>query len=456
MRIGHVTMIVFALLCITISAPACLVLADSASSAPSIAWQKTLTLGDFANSYSGNCMIQTSDGGYALAGKSAVLSLANIGPWLVKLDHAGNQQWIQPYFSQMKNNDWNSLISGEVNSLVQTPDGGYALGGTFNKGVGIIKTDNMGNILWNQTYKYLSGGPALIVTGDGGFAMVSSTGNACWLGKLNSNGDIKWNQTYANQNASEGVSVVQTIDGGYAILGLINPYKTNTSVWMIKTDASGKMLWNQTYTWDRALFEPKSFIQITDGGYILATVLNGSLCVLKTDANGALVWNQTYSQFGFEGLVYSVIQTNDGGYALGSGFPNPSFPGNLIKLNSAGNPQWNITINGIVCSVVQTSDGEFTFSVSSEEQEIMSTDSTTSSPSATQTPLTSPTVTMKPTETTGPTTTATTRPTETTGATAQTSNFFTLQNSLFLIIVFVFVVAILLVVGFKRKKNIKI
>jgi hypothetical protein len=168
------------------------------------------------------------------------------------------------------------------------------------------------------------------------------------------------------------------------------------------------------------------------------------------------VWNQTYSQFGFEGLVYSVIQTNDGGYALGSGFPNPSFPGNLIKLNSAGNPQWNITINGIVCSVVQTSDSEFTFSVSSEEQEIMSTDSTTSSPSATQTILTSPTVTMKPTETTGPTTTATTRPTETTGATAQTSNFFTLQNSLFLIIVFVFVVAILLVVGFKRKKNIKI
>jgi hypothetical protein len=387
MRIRHVAIIVFALLCITVSAQACLVLAYSASSAPSIVWQKTLTLGNFANSYSGNCMIQTSDGGYALAGKSAVLSLANIGPWLVKLDYAGNQQWIQPYFSQMINNDWNSLISGEVSSLVQTPDGGYALAGNFNKGVGIIKTDNMGNILWNQSYNSLSGGPALIVTGDGGFAMVSSTGKACWLGKLNSNGDIKWNQTYANQDASVGVSVIQTIDGGYAILGLINPYNTEASVWVIKTDSSGKMLWNQTYNWSRGFFEPKSFIQTTDGDYILAAPLNGSLCVLKTDVNGALVWNQTYSQFGFGGLVYCVIQTSDSGYAIGSGFPNPSFPGNLIRLDSAGNPQWNITVNGIVCSVVQTSDGEFTFSVSSGEQEIMSTDSAISSPRAAQEPF---------------------------------------------------------------------
>ena len=332
-------------------------------------------------------MIQTSDGGYALAGKSAVLNLANIGPWLVKLDYAGNQQWIQPYFSQMKNNDWNNLISGDVSSLVQTPDGGYALAGNFNKEVGIMKTDNMGNILWNQSYNSLSGGPALIVTGDGGFAMVSSTGNACWLGKLNSNGDIKWNQTYANQDTSVGVSVIQTIDGGYTILGLINPYTTGASVWVIKTGSSGKMLWNQTYNWSRVFFEPKSFIQTTDGGYILAPGFNGSLCILKTDVNGALVWNQTYSQFGFGSLVYCIIQTSDGGYAMGRGFPNPSTPGNLIRLDSAGNPQWNITVNGIVCSVVQTSDGEFTFSVSSREQEIMSTDSATSSPRAAQEPF---------------------------------------------------------------------
>jgi hypothetical protein len=447
MRIRHV--IVFALLCITISAQACLVLADSASSAPSIVWQKTLTLGDFANSYSGNCMIQTSDGGYALAGKSAVLSLANIGPWLVKLDYAGNQQWVQPYFSQMKDNDWKSLISGEVNSLVQTPDGGYALAGTFNKGVGIMKTDNMGNILWNQTYNSLSGRPALIVTDDGGFAMVSSTGNAWWLGKLNANGNITWNQTYANPDPSVGVSVIQTIDGGYAILGTLNSY---AQAWLIKTDSSGKTLWSQTYDWPSSYFEPKSFIQTTDGGYSLAAGLKGSLCFVKTDSIGNIVWNQTYSQFG-SGIVYSVIQTNDGGYALGSGFPNPSSPGNLIKLDSAGNPQWNITVNGIVCSVVQTSDGEFTFSVSSENQEIMSTDSATSPPRTTQ-PF--PTVTMKPTEITGPTSAATAKPTATMEATLPTSNFFNPQNSIFLIIVFVFVVAILLFVEFKRKKKIKI
>jgi hypothetical protein len=67
--------------------------------------------------------------------------------------------------------------------LIQTSDGGYALCGSetsFGAGgedVYIIKTDFAGNTMWNQTY----GGPnneagyQLIQTSDGGYAIVGGT-----------------------------------------------------------------------------------------------------------------------------------------------------------------------------------------------------------------------------------------------------------------------------------------
>ncbi len=381
---------------------------------PPIAWQRAFTMGDFGGAYAGNFMIKTSDGGYALAGRAAVLSLANIGPWLIKVDYAGNQQWSQPYFSQIEDGNFSSLISGTVNSLVQTPDGGYVLAGSFNNGACLIKTDSSGNIQWNQTFSNIKGATALIVTSDGGFAILGYTGSACWLGKLNSNAALQWSQTYSNTNASESISVVQTSDGGYAILGVINPSSPESTAWLIKTNSLGTMLWNQTYDWPRGYFEPKSFIQTNDGGYILAADLYPNINVIKTDTNGIVIWNQTYSQPTVGNLVYSVIQTSDGGYAFGTGFPNPSSSGSLTKIDSNGNLQWNITVNGMVCSVVQTSDGQFTFLVSTnypDDNVLMSTDASPTPASPIPSTSTPKTTDIPSQPTTTPTTSASSNPT---------------------------------------------
>jgi hypothetical protein len=362
-------------------------------SSPPIVWQREFTFGDWENTFIRGCMIQTSDGGYAMAGQSGNIFQFNTGPWLVKFDHAGNQQWSQTYFSE-------SLIHGYVNSLVQTPDGGYTLGGDL-----VVKVDSHGNIQWKQSYANISHAQDLIVTSDGGFAVLASLNGKCWLGKLDSLGKLQWNQTYASNASAQAISLVQTSDSGYAMLGLVNPGGANSQAWLIKTDASGKITWSQTYGWPWGYFNPGSFIQTNDGGFTLAAGLNGSLCLVKTDSIGNVLWNQTYSEFGFGNLVYSVIKTSDGGYALGSGFPNPDSTGSLLKLDATGNLQWNMTFNGMVCSIVQTNDGQYTFSVSSNQlQELISTDPATG-PSTSPTPT--PTSTLTPTPLLTPTTTST-------------------------------------------------
>ena len=65
----------------------------------------------------GQYVLQTSDGGYAIAGQSAG------GFWLIKTDDAGNVQWNRTYKEQEVSMAY---------SIIQTIDGGYALAGYTN------------------------------------------------------------------------------------------------------------------------------------------------------------------------------------------------------------------------------------------------------------------------------------------------------------------------------------
>ena len=140
---------------ITIMLVLCLVLSTLSFplvSASSELWSQTYggPEGEYAHS-----LIETSDGGYAIAGN-----------WmLVKTDMYGNMEWNQTY-------------PGVPRSLVETSDGGYAFAGytSFDGGGGtdcwLVKTDAYVNMEWNQTYGGESGDKAysLVATSDGGYA----------------------------------------------------------------------------------------------------------------------------------------------------------------------------------------------------------------------------------------------------------------------------------------------
>jgi hypothetical protein len=88
-------------------------------------------------------VIQTSDGGYALAGTTYSFGAGNFDCWLVKTDTNGNALW---------NRTYGGTGYDEAQSVVQTRDGGYALAGTTHyfgtADFWLIKTEAESGLAW--------------------------------------------------------------------------------------------------------------------------------------------------------------------------------------------------------------------------------------------------------------------------------------------------------------------
>jgi len=245
-------------------------------------------------------MVQTVDGGYALAGISMSFGAGSNDFWLVKTDAGGNHEWNQTYGGT------NSYDIGW--SVVQTLDGGFAIAGyTRSFGAGstdfwLVKTDGSGTHVWNKTYGGLGFdiGWSVVQTLDGGYVLAGDTysfgagGCDVWLVKTDAEGIHQWNQTYGRTNNDGGFSLVQTLDGGFAIAGSTQFFGAiNVDVWLVKTDAEGNYQWNQTYggtDFDLG----RSVVQTVDGGFAIAGYTysfgagNSDVWLVKTDESGVI------------------------------------------------------------------------------------------------------------------------------------------------------------------------
>jgi hypothetical protein len=323
---------------------------------PSIEWNKTYGVGT-----SPLCGIQTEDGGYAVSG-SVQLPEGTVG-CLIKTDSYGDVEWNKTY----------SEVSF-VASVVQTQDGGFAMV-AFGRigGLLLVKADSAGSTEWNKTYYSGEGddsASSLIQTSDGGYAIVSTMAGVhkptrYWLIKTNSYGNEIWDRGYGESGLDSAFSGIQTNDGGYAIVGKSG---FDDSL-LIKTDSSGNMQWNQTYS---GITQIQSMLQTADGAYTLAGSTDDSaydFWLARTDLLGNLQWNRTYGGAG-DSYAESLIQTSDGGYALvGSTDLDSSVPvaGGfdvwVVKTDSEGNMQWKQTFGGAGYdegrSIIQAGDGGY-------------------------------------------------------------------------------------------------
>ena len=240
---------------------------------------------------------QTSDGGYIVAGYTESYGAGEYDFWLVKTDANGNEMWNQVYGGW--NIEW-------AYSVQQTTDGGYIIAGrtqSYGSGeydVWMVKTDALGNEEWNRTFGGSDWDEAYSVqqTSDGGYIVAGYTGSYgagsydFWLIKTDENGNTMWNQTYGGLNSEYAYSVKQTTDGGYIIAGLTKSYGAGGSdFWLVKADENGNEEWNRTYGGSDDDYA-RSVQQTTDGGFIITgwTESYGAgsydVWLIKTDSQG--------------------------------------------------------------------------------------------------------------------------------------------------------------------------
>lgn len=324
-------------------------------------------------------VIQTSDGGYAIAGTSSSYSNGGTDGWLVKTDTFGNMQWHRHYGGP----DYDC-----ISSVIETPDGGYAIAGQTNSfGGGLadflfVKLDGLGDAEWSRTY----GGPDIeiayqvIATSDGGYALFGYNGTVgpdssdYLLIKTDENGNMEWNRTYAGPRFDMGSSLVEASDGGYVLAGYTNSFGGLTDGWVVKTDEFGNMEWNKTYGgWNYDLIN--SIIASPDGGYVMVGNTDSSIdgdydvWLIKIDEFGNVEWEQTYGRTPFQSFSdflrpCSLTRTSDGGYAIAANTKSTNgFDLWLIKTDEFGVIEWNQTYVGTddeqVLSVIQSSDGRY-------------------------------------------------------------------------------------------------
>jgi len=293
-------------------------------------------------------MIQTSDGGFALAGYTSTGAAGNDDFWVVKTDANGNELWNQYY---------GSAVWDQCYSIIETTNGGLALGGWTSTGGEdflLVLTNSDGSAPQYRNYGGNGSERCMSVVqapdGDfvlGGWTNSIGAGNLdFWVVKTDANHNTIWSNSFGGNNVEQVMKVINTTDGGLALVGTTQSFGAGSvDGWLVKTDANGNSAWSQTFG---AVQQDivASFLQTPGGEYYISGVSNSNIgntweaWLVKADANGGAIWTQTFGAGGND-EGNTVIQTADGGLALAGSTDSFGAGGRdfwLIKLDSEGSP----------------------------------------------------------------------------------------------------------------------
>lgn len=267
-----------------------------------ILWQNTIggSETDIARA-----IVETADGGFLLGGGSMSdisgdKTTANFGfddYWVLKLNSVGDIEWQQSYGGEQID---------VLMSMEQTNDGGFILGGISQSGYSGNKTEACQGI------------------------------NDYWIIKIDDAGNILWQNTIGGNNDDKLHQIHCTSDGGYILAGDsqsdLSGDKTEWSMglydfWIVKVDSTGQIVWQNTIGGSEYdyLFDIK---ETTSGQFILTGHSNSAISGDKTSSNygwfdywvmklnslgDSIIWQLTFGGSAFE-ATYEVEQTADGGF----------------------------------------------------------------------------------------------------------------------------------------------
>ena len=244
-------------------------------SAGNVQWQQDLGPAGSTTQATFNSVQQTADGGYVAAGNyyTPASGPAPTQVLVARYAAGGSLAW-QHGFAALGGSGAPTSVA-DASSIIQTQDGGYAVAGrwsdrTFNGGAGaqgalLLKLDATGTLQWQRAYSgevYCSGygctatgavSYSLHQTSDGGDLLAGHGDTASgyvqlvpWLAKADASGNLLWQHLYY-QTYTTGAPLSQYFaasalapDGGFTAAGPTENYHAQKNeLYAVKTDSSG-------------------------------------------------------------------------------------------------------------------------------------------------------------------------------------------------------------------------
>lgn len=186
----------------------------------------------------GLSLIEASDGNYVIAGATGSHS-NNSDVYLVKTDAEGNELWAKTF---------NHYTYERGNAVVETSDGGYAIAGNTDSSslmnAYLIKTDANGKELWAKTFlhsRFYDYANSIRQTSDGGYLVAGAaksretSKNDVYLVKIDAQGKQMWAKTFGGPGADWGSAIYPTSDGEFVIAGHTDSFGAGSfDMWLMK------------------------------------------------------------------------------------------------------------------------------------------------------------------------------------------------------------------------------
>lgn len=233
---------------------------------------------------------------------------------------------------------------------------------------------------------------SVVATSDGGFAVLGYTQSIdgdvtgkttenydFWVLKFNSDALLEWNKTYGGSGDDRGNSLIETSDGGFALLGYtdsvdgdVTTNNGNRDFWVVKIDAFGALAWQKSFGYAGA-DEGMSIIETSDNHFILSGVLDvsasggegnfgrlstrhagGDYWSIKITQTGDVVWSRFYGG-SFTDNPAGVLETASNNLIIvgGSDSNDVDITNNkgsydfwLVKSTAAGDIVWEKSFGG--------------------------------------------------------------------------------------------------------------
>lgn len=256
-----------------------------------------------------------------------------------------------PFFAFAQHMEWNKCYGGSDDdmayAIIPSHNGGFLIAGNTRSDDGdismnhgssdfwVIKIDDNGEILWEETYGtgVYESASAITGTQDGNY-IVAGRKNMVggdpmntdfWIVKINDSGGVIWQKSFGGSSFDIPSHITMTFDNNYIISGITHSSDGDVTgnepnkqaVWILKINASGDLLWESSFLVSDCVNFGSTVTSPDHGIVFTADVCDGNsnYLIVKLDEFGDLVWQKEYGG-SLNDHPHAIKPTYGGGYIV--------------------------------------------------------------------------------------------------------------------------------------------